>query len=398
MSTADPAHRGFEALAREVRSFERTLLWLVTGSFVLSGISSFARASAFASSKVAMVTLVGTIAGCFAVVSTHLGWPQRPEEQISETIMFDPGRKAFKVRFYFFLSLVFLIAYAELPEGSEWVALACDALAIYFFFGALVTSTLAARAIDNQQALWSRLDETGRQYWLAHRKQQFEADQNLRKLHEESTQLIQEIKTTIEGTKARRRAERRLRAGWDATVGRLYRWSVDLRHRIAPNDWLLTKSERAQREADELQSEKVWRELEEQWAREDYDLIRSGKMRSFRNERTGRAIFRKNGLRYMIVESDISEESARLLVEELSGFRDTNSGRLGAINLFIDAGARITEQGRITLVENGIKLYWPADWRRDEAAATNAELTTDAVRSVKTEELSAHAQSQLTSG
>jgi hypothetical protein len=314
--------------------------------------------------------------------------------------MFDPGRKAFKVRVYFFLSLVFLIAYAELPEGSEWVALACDALAIYFFFGALVTSSLAARAIDKQQALWSRLDETGRQYWLAHRKQQFEADQNLRKLHEESTQLIQQIKTTIDGTKAQRRAERRrrLRAVWIAIKRRLYRWSVDLRHRIAPNDWLLTKSERVQKEADELQSEKVWRELEEQWAREDYDLIRSGKMRSFRDERTGREIFRKNGLRYMIVESDISEEIARLLVEELSDFRDTNSGRLGAINLFIDAGAKITEQGRITLVENGIKLYWPVDWRRDEAAATNAELTTNAVSSVKTEELSAHAQSQLTSG
>src|SRR5262249_49540684 len=124
---------------RDVRSFERTLLWLVAGSFVLSGISSFARAHAFASPQIAMVTLVGTIAGCFAVVSTYLGWPQRPDQQISETIMFDPGRKAFKVRVNFFLSLVALIAYAELPAGYDWIALACDALAMFFFFGALVT-------------------------------------------------------------------------------------------------------------------------------------------------------------------------------------------------------------------------------------------------------------------
>jgi hypothetical protein len=268
MSMADPARIGFEALARDVRSFERTLLWLVAGSFVLSGVSSFARARGLAVPQIAIVTLVGTIAGCFAVVTTYLGWPQRPDQQIYETIMFDTERKAFKVRVNFFLSLIFLIAYAELPPRADWIALACDAFAIYFFFGALVTSTLAAREIDRQQNLWNRLDEAGRQSWLAHRKQLFEANQKLRELSEENTQLLRDVRTTIDEAKKSTRAlrrRRRLGAAWDATAGPVYRWSVEVRHRIAPNDWLLTKGERVRRETDQVMFDKTWREFEEEW-------------------------------------------------------------------------------------------------------------------------------------
>ena len=98
-------------------------------------------------------------------------------------------------------------------------------------------------------------------------------------------------------------------------------------------------------------------------------------MRSLRDERTGIELFRNNGWRYVLVESDINEERARLLIEGLSEFRDKDSGRFGAMILFVDAGASITEQGHTTLVEHGMKLYWPADWRRDEAATMNAQAT-----------------------
>jgi hypothetical protein len=65
----------------------------------------------------------------------------------------------------------------------------------------------------------------------------------------------------------------------------------------------------------------------------------------------------------MIVENEINEESAGLLIEGLSDFKDKNSGRFGAMILFVADGASITEQGRTILIEQGMKLYWPADWR-----------------------------------
>jgi hypothetical protein len=151
-----------------------------------------------------------------------------------------------------------------------------------------------------------------------------------------------------------------------------------VRHRIAPN-WLLTRNERYKREFDELEVEKELSKVHKRLAREAYDEIKSGKMRSFRDEQTELEPFQKDAWRYMLVESDLNEESARVLIERLSGFRDKISGRFVTMILFIEAGASVTEQGWTVLVEHGMRLYWPADWQRNEAIAANAQLTTEAV-------------------
>jgi len=116
------AASGFTAFAREVRGFERTLLALVAGSFVTSGVLSFARSGAHDISTVTMITLVGTLAGCFAVISTYLAWPHRPDEENARLIGYDPSEIATSVRINFVLSLTCLILYAALPLNS-WAAL-----------------------------------------------------------------------------------------------------------------------------------------------------------------------------------------------------------------------------------------------------------------------------------
>jgi hypothetical protein len=117
MATSQP--RGIESLATEVHSFQMTLFRLVAGSFVISGVSSFMKGSEAAKSQIAITTLIGTMAGCFAVVVTYLNWPHLPDEHHSRLILFNSHTKSFKVKVAFFLSLLFFICYFQVLDTSR---------------------------------------------------------------------------------------------------------------------------------------------------------------------------------------------------------------------------------------------------------------------------------------
>lgn len=75
------SQRHFLTFAHEVYGYQKTLVWLVSGSFVISGVASFANVSTHSTSYSAMATLVGTVAGCSAVTGTYLKSARQPDKE-----------------------------------------------------------------------------------------------------------------------------------------------------------------------------------------------------------------------------------------------------------------------------------------------------------------------------
>jgi hypothetical protein len=115
MSNKRDSQKAFYNFALEIRTFERTLYGLVASSFVLSGVAAIAKARFADPALLATITLIGTVAGCGAIMSAYFGWANRPEDEYRELVLFDAASSGTTVRVYIALSLVSLLLYATTP-------------------------------------------------------------------------------------------------------------------------------------------------------------------------------------------------------------------------------------------------------------------------------------------
>jgi hypothetical protein len=383
MSVPEAAPRGFSQFALDIRSFERTLYRLVASSFVLSGVAAIAKATPLDAAQIATITLIGTIAGSAGVLTTYLAWPQRPDEEQYHTILFDPVSSTKAVRICFAVSLVTIILYAVLTT-ERTLTLLLGAVGIYFFFRGMVTAGLATRRMESQQRLWNEIGSEGRERWIAYRQERelerIEQEKSERQLNDstqdslrESDRFIQKTRRDLARIKAEQKRERwRKRREsvkrfliwlWDNSAGRLYRASIKLRERIAPGR-LLTPSERSNLILEKAKREEVFGELQQEWAVDTYHKIRSGQLRSSRDEASGIEVFRDRSAPYLILNDPLSEENTRNLVDRLAFLR-TEKDSLAGLSLLIEGNSPMTEQARMILEREQISFYWVA---RSEAA------------------------------
>jgi hypothetical protein len=326
-----------------------------------------------------MITLIGTIAGCYAVTTGYLGWlnRQRQAEEISDIVRFDPSRAAIEVRkarralrSQFFLALTALITYAALPEGMA-LPLILNALAMYCFYSALVTCTLAARDVEQRQIQWEALDPA----------QQAEIRNRLallRDLKREMVQLasespVERVKLSMRKMELdeRRRKSAELRRRLRRAIENVYRWSIEMRHRVG-GDLLLTVKEGTSLRPKQALREHALADLRQRLdlkrAREAYGLIQSKAMRSFRDERTGLEYFRANASRYLLVETELDEKGTKALIAQLANGVGETGTPLGAVTIFIADDVGITDQARALLAEREIEVYRPAEWSKGDSS------------------------------
>jgi hypothetical protein len=375
MSAQETIPRGFSQFALDIRSFERTLYRLVASSFVLSGVAAIAKAAPMDAAQIAAITLIGTIAGSAGVLTTYLAWPQRPDEEQYHTIMFDPAPSTKAVRLCFAVSLVAILFYAVLTT-ERTLTLLLAAVGIYFFFRGMVTAGLATRQMESQQRLWSEIGSEGRERWIAYRKERelerIEREKSKRQLNDsiqdtirDSDRFIQETRRDLarfnaeqKREKWRTRRESVKRLLWDKSTRPLYRASIVLRERVAPGR-LLTARERGDLIVDEAEREKLLKELEQEWATETHHKIRSGQMRSARDEASSIEVFRDGRAPYLVLNEPLHEENTRSLIERLAFLRTEKRG-LGDLSLLIEGNNPMTEQARAILEKEKVRFYWIA--------------------------------------
>jgi hypothetical protein len=376
MPVPEGAPRGFSQFALDIRSFERTLYRLVASSFVLSGVAAIAKAAPLDAAQIATITLIGTIAGSAGVLTTYLAWPQRPDEEQYHTIMFDPASSTKAVRICFAISLVTIVLYAVLTTEPT-LTLLLGAVGIYFFFRGMVTAGLATRRMESQQRFWHEIGSEGRERWIAYRKERelerIEQEKSLQGSLRESDRLIERARRDLAriGAELKRENWRKRRESvkrfliwlWDKPAGRLYRASIKLRERIAPGR-LLTPRERGNLIVEKAEREEVFEKLQQEWAVDTYHKIRSGQLRSSRDEASGIEVFRDRSAPYLILNDALSEENTQNLVDRLAFLR-TEKDSLARLSLLIEGNSPMTEQARMILEREQISFYWVA---RREAA------------------------------
>jgi hypothetical protein len=376
MPVPEGAPRGFSQFALDIRSFERTLYRLVASSFVLSGVAAIAKAAPLDAAQIATITLIGTIAGSAGVLTTYLAWPQRPDEEQYHTIMFDPASSTKAVRSCFAISLVTIVLYAVLTTEPT-LTLLLGAVGIYFFFRGMVTAGLATRRMESQQRFWHEIGSEGRERWIAYRKERelerIEQEKSLQGSLRESDRLIERARRDLAriGAELKRENWRKRRESvkrfliwlWDKPAGRLYRASIKLRERIAPGR-LLTPRERGNLIVEKAEREEVFEKLQQEWAVDTYHKIRSGQLRSSRDEASGIEVFRDRSAPYLILNDALSEENTQNLVDRLAFLR-TEKDSLARLSLLIEGNSPMTEQARMILEREQISFYWVA---RREAA------------------------------
>jgi hypothetical protein len=319
-----------------------------------------------------MTALVGTIAGCVAVAGTYLSWPHRPEEEASNIIMFDSSKVSIKVRLGFVASLVALIAYAAAPAGAV-LPLILNAIAMYFFFYALVTATLAAREVDRQRTRWEALDPSQRQAWIDHRAEQDKINLKLHELAEESRSTVEEARRVVEQSRRDLRAwknedQRRRRQDlvqrFYKPLKLTYRWSIKMRRRVGRGERFLTQRERTNLKLEAIEGETLLDELRLKRTREAFERIQAKTLHKFRDEQTGLEFFRDGVLQYLLIETELDEKEAQNLIARLATGGVEADTKLENVTVFMDGDLAITDQARALLVERKIKFFWPAEWSK----------------------------------
>jgi hypothetical protein len=365
MSTEPESISQFSRFVQGVKSFEKTLYGTVISSFIFSGIGSFIHGDPRTDPGLAAIaTLLGTIGGVAGVLVTFVGWASHPLDQSTKLMGLRAGQYAWRIGFWFLISIAALCASFYLSHMNPFASVAALPIATFCFFRGLVTGFLVVRSSDVQQRTWDSMTSDERAAWVAFEAEQkrhgVEIHATLEEMRRTGEDIRRQSRNVHKHIKDMRRRQFYMRMG--AFLEKLHSASMSLRIKLA-NNLLLLPSERRKRETFELEVEELGVQLDREFAENKYGKIKDGTLQPLQLEGTSIKVYSSYAWHFFVISESINEAEARELLNSFARFRDTQTGKFSTLMGFIEGAIDVTLEARDCLRNEGISLYRTSNWQ-----------------------------------